>query len=115
MASPFHPVALLVPLLALSSCASAPRRPKEAATARVIGTVSLVNEDDHFVLIDAVEYPGAGSPLAVLSSGGEETALLKVSAERRPPFLIADIVRGAPAVKDRVLYRPAEETPPSRQ
>jgi hypothetical protein len=71
-----------------------------------VGTVKLVNEEDHFILIDS---GGQASPAAEavlkVKVDGVETAELKASDIRRRPFAIADIVSGTPKVGDRVYQQ----------
>lgn len=74
--------------------AAAPVPPAKPAPRRV-GTVAVVHEG--FVLVDVgtLYAPEAGTALKCMS-GGEETAVLTVSPERRAPFITADIVKGTP-------------------
>jgi hypothetical protein len=68
-----------------------------------IGTVAVVNDDLHFVLLDvgSLYSPPAGMALKTFS-GGAETGVLAVDAEKRRPFVVADIVKGEPKVGDEV-------------
>lgn len=70
----------------------------------LIGTVSLVNLDSGFVLIDGGTNPNPlpGAKLKC-KTGGVESAELRVSAIRRQPFTIADIVSGVPNKGDLVF------------
>ena len=94
----------------LGGCASAAKqkKPQTRPAARVIGKVSLVNDRYGFALVDATAAPPPGTFLKTFSST-KETGELRVSPERRPPFLIGDIVHGAPAMGDAVLYQPKFE------
>jgi hypothetical protein len=78
-------------------------KPPQAAAPRLIGTIKMVNKDDKFVLIDAVSYSGAqpGDSLVCIVNQ-RETAYLRASALRNPPFLIADIASGNPSPGDKV-------------
>jgi len=71
---------------------------------RRVGTVALVNDDMHFVLIDvgSLYAPVAGTALKSFSSTGSETGVLAVDPERKRPFIVADIVKGMPQVGDVV-------------
>ena len=70
---------------------------------RLIGVVKLVNTDGGFVLIDSGTNPAPGSAGNLkCMAGGVETAELRVSEIRRHPFVIADIVKGAPNKGDLV-------------
>jgi hypothetical protein len=81
-------------------------RPKapQAQVPRVIGVIKMVDEDDHFVLIDATTFQGAGAgDLLICIRDQKETANLRMSNLQNPPFLIADIASGKPAPGDRVV------------
>jgi len=69
----------------------------------LVGTVTLVNVDSGFALIDGGTNPSP-SPGAKLKckSGSVESAELRVSEIRRQPFTIADIVSGTPNKGDLV-------------
>ena len=86
-----------------------PRAKKVAAPAQplLVGTITLVNEDRHFVLIDSGPGPGpmSGVVLKCRSASGE-TGELNVGEVRRRPFAIADVVKGAPHVGDQVFQQP---------
>ena len=86
-----------------------PRAKKVAAPAQplLVGTITLVNEDRHFVLIDSGMGPGpmSGVVLKCRSASGE-TGEVKVGEVRRRPFAIADVVKGAPHVGDQVFQQP---------
>jgi len=73
------------------------------ALRQTIGKVILVNERMGFVLVDigTAPAPAAGTPLqSYLQS--EPTANMSVSVYQRRPYLIADVVGGAPRVGDSV-------------
>lgn len=80
--------------------------PPAATTPAWIGTIKLVNYQAKYALIDSEMYSSV-TPGAVLNAVGNdaETGSLRVSNDRNPPFFIADIVNGRPAVGDRV-YSP---------
>jgi hypothetical protein len=101
-------------LLALAGifafCGCASRRQKrdlhEAGTTpgpRRVGSVAVVNEDLHFVLVDvgSLYTPAAGTALKSFSDG-KETGILAVDPEKQRPFIVADIVKGRPKVGDDV-------------
>lgn len=71
-----------------------------------IGTVSLVDMENGFVLVDSNAFYAVipGKELRCLAKD-RETAKIRISAERNPPFFIADILSGTPRVGDRV-YSP---------
>ena len=68
-----------------------------------LGLISLVNEEALFVLIESAEAPEPGALLNARNQMGLDTAALMVSEERRPPFVIADIVKGMPRPGDLVF------------
>ena len=95
--------------LALGGCGSIARRTTatKAAGPRVInvGEVVVVNEERRFVLIDlesSLYVPAPGVFLHTMH-GSTQTARLKVSPERKRPFIAADILDGEPKVGDRVV------------
>ena len=69
-----------------------------------VGTITLVNEDARFVLIDAgnASVPPAGTALKTMS-GETETGVVMVGEVRKRPFAVADIIRGSPKKGDRVF------------
>ncbi len=73
----------------------------------LVGTITLVNTEQHFVLIDSTNSPGP-LPGAALKTRGPDGAVaeLKSGAIRRRPFTIADVVKGAPQVGDQVFEQP---------
>ena len=70
---------------------------------RLIGTIVLVDVTNRFVLIDVGVNiaPEPGHALKAFADEAE-SAVLAVSAERRPPFIVADIVKGDPRRGDSV-------------
>ena len=104
-------IAMLFPSFA--GCALLKKRARErkarnASTQPVapqfIGTITLVNEDDRFVLIDNGNSPTPPTGTALKSFAGDaESAVLSVGSVRRTPFVIADIVKGAPHKGDAVF------------
>ncbi|NBR49332.1 hypothetical protein EBU02_10905 [bacterium] len=71
------------------------------------GVIRLVNEDDRFVLIQAQGVKGviAGEKYLCIRDSAE-TGVLRMTALKNPPFLIADILSGDPRAGDRV-YLPS--------
>ena len=100
-------VLFIAVVLALPGCANrkhpAQKAPAASTGPRRVGTVAVVNEELHFVLVDvgSLYTPAAGTALKCFS-GGTETGILAVDAEKRRPFIAADIVKGAPKVGDEV-------------
>jgi hypothetical protein len=94
--------------LGLGACATprprVPVAPIKAPTPppQVIGRVSLVNTVQGFALIESSQTPETGTMLQARSMEGEESAILKVTPEKKNPFIIADIVKGKPLVGQAV-------------
>lgn len=85
------------------------KTPPAALPPRWIGRIQLVNEQAGYALVDTQGGPIPPVGLLVRSVGNDlETGSLKISADREPPFFIADIEGGKPQIGDRV-YSP--ETP----
>ena len=79
-------------------------KPPPAQVPRFIGVVKTVNREDRFVLIDATTFQAAeAGDLLVCIRDQKETANLRMSTLKNPPFLIADIASGNPSPGDRVL------------
>ena len=92
--------------------------PLPPAPEQRLGTVRVIGARAGFVLI---ETPSASVTAAVPAghllhchppgvTTGTSTADLRVSAERRPPFVIADVVAGTPSVGD-VAYLARDNDP----
>jgi len=105
--------ALLAVIVVLPGCALLhwPRWGKkkppraEAKVLRLVGTVTLVSEEPTFVLIDngSLPPPAAGTVLTINAAPGGTPVELKVTAIRKPPFVVADIVKGTPKKGDQVF------------
>ncbi|HEY5706694.1 MAG TPA: hypothetical protein VIS96_14095 [Terrimicrobiaceae bacterium] len=79
-------------------------KPPQAQVPRLIGIVKAVNIEDRFVLIDAATFQGAqAGDLLVCIRDQKETANLRMSTLKNPPFLIADIASGNPSPGDRAF------------
>ncbi len=93
--------------------------PPAAQEVRRIGLVKVIGAGGTFLLIEARDNDliaglANGTELRCRGSaetGGAQTALLRVSPERRAPFIVADIVSGSPQVGDGV-YLPEAASPP---
>jgi len=82
------------------------KAPPAAAPPQWIGTIKLVNEREGYVLIDASNGVAISTDQTLNSVGNEtESGVVRVSADRNPPFFIADIVSGKPRAGDRI-YSP---------
>ena len=87
-----------------------------AAAIRLLGDVHVIGTGGHFVLVEA-SVPAAATGLAdgqalVCRAAGADTATLRVSHERRPPFVVADVDSGTPHIGDEVFVLPAAAQPP---
>lgn len=79
-------------------------KPPQAQVPRFVGTIKTVVAEDRFVLIDATAFQAVNTgDLLVCIRDQKETANLRMSALKNPPFLIADITSGSPAAGDRVF------------
>jgi hypothetical protein len=80
--------------------------PKRAGpkVVQMIGTITMVNAENGFVLIDNGSRP---SPTMNSDAQGRSedgtSAELRVTNVRKRPFVIADIVSGTPRVGDKVF------------
>ena len=83
------------------------KKPINAASAPVhnmVGTIVSVNESQNYVLIDTGGVVTATKGTALKAfSGDKQTAVLTVSPEQNPPFMIADIISGTPHNGDQVM------------
>ena len=75
-----------------------------AKFSQFVGTVALVSEEPSFVLIDngSLPPPAAGTVLAINYQGSAPVEM-KVTPIRKPPFVVADIVKGTPKKGDPVF------------
>jgi hypothetical protein len=90
----------------LQSCAAPPEPDEPIAKTRgaIIGKIAVVNEPEHFVLIDlesSLYVPEPGENVRALRDNAE-TAHLKISREEKRPFVAADIIDGHPAAGDEI-------------
>lgn len=81
-----------------------PPRATLPSSPRAVGTVVLVNEEAMFVLIDdgLRAGPAVGTLLKINAPGASPTEL-RVTQIQRPPFIIADIIRGTARKGDKVF------------
>lgn len=107
--------ALVLCALGSPGCALLHRKPKPTKpappSALAVGTVTLVNEEGKFVLVDngALPVPPVGGVLKCYpASATEPSAELVTTDVRKRPFTIADIREGVPHKGDRVVYLPPE-------
>ena len=94
---------------------TAPASSIPAATREVrVGEIRVIGAGRRFVLVEVTQRPDLPflSPGLELRSrspasaaiGGEQTGDLRVSPERRQPFIVADVIAGEPHVGDPVFY-----------
>ncbi len=82
------------------------KEPPSATPPQWVGTIKLINEREGYALIDSPTSFSLPVGEALNSVGVDtESGVLRVTADRNPPFFIADIVTGKPRAGDRV-YSP---------
>lgn len=94
--------------------------PPPKASEQLVGRVKVIGAHGSFVLIEAPSaLVTAAVPAGYLlrchpfgTPSGAVTADLRVSPERRSPFLVADVISGSPSVGD-AAYLTAEGSAPS--
>jgi hypothetical protein len=83
------------------------KKPPKATlkTDQLMGTITMVNEESSFVLVDSGTLPSpvVGTFLKARNPDGT-VAQLRVTEVRKPPFYVADIVKGMPA-KGQSVYQ----------
>ncbi len=90
-------------------------KPPTATPPQWAGTIRMVNASERFVLIESANLTSAipGETYVAVSSTSE-TATLRMTNLKNPPFLIADILSGTPAEGERIyLPRNSSQTPPA--
>ncbi len=102
-------------LVGLPGCAHfGPKKPEapEATLPTWVGRVVMVDAVHRFVLVDAgsASAPAAGRDVVTLRDK-RQTALLRVTAEERPPYIAMDIVEGEPALGDQAALEEGREPP----
>ena len=86
------------------------QRPPSALPPQWVGVIRMVNSAENFVLLESNAISSAIPGETYLAVGkGVETATLKMTSLKNPPFLIADIVSGSPSPGDKI-YRPNAPT-----
>lgn len=80
---------------------------EDRETKYFIGEICLIQKSLEFVLIKSSKVkPGKGAILYAIGKGEiTSKAKLSLSPERRPGFIVADIVEGQPALGDWVFYK----------
>lgn len=122
-------IGVLIAILAATqvSCSTYRRRgkrqssPEAVAVAKArrplqrVGVVTLVNEADRFALIDSGSLPTPAEGTHLQSyTGPVASGKLKVSEVRRRPFVVADILDGAPQPGDEVFEAVPEVVSPAK-
>ena len=108
-------LALAAAIGGLAGCAHfGPKKPEvpEATLPTWVGRVVMVDAVHRFVLVDAGSgsAPAAGRDVVTLRDK-RQTALLRVTAEARPPYIAMDIVEGEPALGDQAALEEGREPP----
>ncbi|MFA7234858.1 MAG: hypothetical protein WC076_12190 [Terrimicrobiaceae bacterium] len=90
-------------------------KPPAAMPPQWTGVIRMVNSAENFVLIESGAISSAIPGRTYLAVGkGAETASLRMTSLRNPPFLIADILSGTPSPGDKIyLPNPAASPSPS--
>lgn len=84
---------------------AAPQQPKQKM--KVIGTVRFTYEGYALIYTPTGSSTPAGTIATTLDSEGNNTAVeLRISAERKNSFLVADILRGSPRAGQMVVVKP---------
>ena len=114
----------LVPALARNPPPSPPApepTPSHPLPGSRVGTVRAIGPDSRFVLLEAAgpgSAPGVatGQELRCLHTDAAGAsgpfALVRVSPERRPPFIVADVLSGQPQAGDDVYAVPSHHQAP---
>jgi len=86
--------------------------PPAATPVQWAGEIRMVNIAENFVLVESHSASSTvpGEKYTALHDG-RETAILRMTALRNPPFLIADIVSGNPSPGDKI-HLPGPVAPP---
>ncbi|MEI6279968.1 MAG: hypothetical protein WCQ16_11405 [Verrucomicrobiae bacterium] len=89
------------------------QKPPAALLPQWTGVIRMVNSAEHFVLIESSAISSAVPGETYFSvAKGLETASLRMTSLKNPPFLIADIVSGSPSPGEKI-YRPKTNSSPS--
>jgi len=101
----------------LAGCALFPARKPEAPSATLpswMGRVVMVDTAHGFALVDtgAPVFLPVGAKLLSISEG-RRTAVLRVTAENRPPYLALEILEGQPRVDDEIALDESRAEPGS--
>ena len=91
------------------------QKPLAAMPPQWTGVIRMVNSAENFVLVESGPSASAIPGETYLAVGKRvETATLRMTSLKNPPFLIADIISGSPAAGDKIyLPNPAAAPNPS--
>ena len=88
--------------------------PPTATPPQWIGVIRMVNSAENFVLVESSAISLAIPGETYLAVGkGVETASLKMTSLKNPPFLIADILSGSPSPGDKIYLPKSASQPPA--
>lgn len=111
-AAPPKPPFYLQWMAKLASLLPKKSKPPSANPPEWAGTIRMVNSAEKFVLIESNSLSAIvpGETYTVIG-GGAETASVRMTALREPPFLIADVVSGSPSAGEKI-YIPRVDSAP---
>jgi len=90
------------------------RKPPTALPPQWTGVIRMVNSAENFVLVESATTASAIPGETYLAVGkGVETATLRMTSLKNPPFLIADIVSGSPSPGDKIYLPKAPTASPN--
>ena len=90
--------------------------PPTATPPQWIGVIRMVNSAENFVLVESSAVSSAIPGETYLAVGkGRETASLKMTSLKNPPFLIADILSGSPSPGNKIYLPKTASQPPTPQ
>ncbi len=89
-----------------------------------VGEVRAIGAEGKFVLVEVTQRAGTSmltpglmlrtrTPEAGTTAGGRQTGSVRISPERRDPFVAADVINGEPHAGDLVFYSPTGQPPPA--
>ncbi|MFZ4778727.1 MAG: hypothetical protein ACOYM3_25445 [Terrimicrobiaceae bacterium] len=90
------------------------QKPPSALPPQWVGVIRMVNTGENFVLVESGAIASAIPGETYLAVGkGAETASLRMTALKNPPFLIADILSGTPSAGDKIYLPKASRPSPT--
>ena len=113
-AAPPKPSPLQFCLEKISNLFPKKHTPPTATPPQWIGVIRMVNSAENFVLVESGAISSAIPGETYLAVGkGTETASLKMTSLKNPPFLIADILSGSPSPGDKIYLPKSASQPPA--